>query len=146
MGEKRSAPGLGSQAAQPSPSTPNAYVEDARARGPYPGVTVSDRRRYPRVQANVIYRPAGARIFHHKRNTQDISLGGMRVFADEQFPLGMRLDLDVLVGNGEWIRCWAEVVWSVELNSGGPAKFDIGLRFIDMSPSDAQRLASVLAR
>lgn len=120
--------------------------EDASAHGPYPSGAVSDRRRYPRVQANVMYRPSGATLFHHKRNAQNISLGGMRVFADEQFTIGMRLDLDVLVGNGEWVRCWAEVVWSVELGPGGPAKFDIGLRFTDMSPSDVQRLASVLAR
>jgi c-di-GMP-binding flagellar brake protein YcgR len=106
---------------------------------------VSDRRRYRRVQAEVLYRPAGAEIFHHKRNTQNVSLGGMRVFTDEELALGARLDIDVLLSEGAPVRCWAEVVWLLKLDDGGPAKFDVGLRFTDMAPSDVQRLAAVLA-
>lgn len=105
---------------------------------------VSDRRRYPRVQADVICRPAGVDLFHHERNTRDISLGGARVFSDQQFGQGDRLDLDVLLPGGAGVRCWAEVVWVVELEAGAPARFDVGLKFTDMDPSDVQRLAAVL--
>ena len=105
---------------------------------------MSDRRRYPRVQADVVCRPAGAPLLHHKRNTQDISLGGMRVFSDERFAVGGRLDLDVLLPDGTSVRCWTEVVWLVELAAGAPANFDVGLRFTDMAPADIQRLAAVL--
>jgi hypothetical protein len=67
----------------------------------------------------------------------------MRVFSD----LGSRLDLDVvLLPDGSWIRCWAEVVWTLELNGGAQAKFDLGLKFTDMAPSDIQRLAAELER
>ena len=107
---------------------------------------MSDRRRYPRVQADVLCRAAGTNLFHHRRNTQDISLGGMRVFSDERFAVGKRLDLDVLLPQGGSVRCWAEVVWLVELDAGAPAKFDVGLKFTDMAPSDVQRLAAVLVR
>ena len=107
---------------------------------------VSDRRRYPRVKAEVLCRPAGSTVFHHKRNTQDVSLGGMRVFTDEHFPIGRRLDLDVLLPDGTTVRCWAEVVWVVALDGGSPARFDAGLKFTDMAPPDIQRLAGVLAR
>jgi hypothetical protein len=106
---------------------------------------VSDRRRYRRVQTDVLFRPAGAELFHHKRNTQNISLGGMRVFTDEELRLGARLDIDVLLSDGAPVRCWAEVVWLLKLDDGGPARFDVGLRFTDMAPSDVQRLAAVLA-
>jgi hypothetical protein len=92
----------------------------------------------------VVCRPAGAVLTHHKRNTQDISLGGMRVFSDERFRVGGRLDLDVLLPDGTSVRCWAEVVWLVELDAGAPANFDVGLRFTDMAPADIQRLAAVL--
>ncbi|TMC54311.1 MAG: PilZ domain-containing protein [Chloroflexi bacterium] len=105
---------------------------------------MSDRRRYPRVQANVMCRPAGNNLFHQKRNPQDISLGGIRVFSDEDFALGSRLDLDVLIDNQAPVRCWATVVWRTALGPHSPAKFDVGLKFTDMAPADIQRLAAVL--
>lgn len=105
---------------------------------------MSDRRRYPRVQANVTARPAGSDLLHHRRNTQDISLGGMRVYSDEDFAVGARLDLEVLIPDQDAVRCWAVVVWRAELNGGVPAKYDVGLMFTDMAPPDIQKLASVL--
>lgn len=105
---------------------------------------MSDRRRYPRVQADVICRPAGIDLFHHRRNTKDISLGGIRVFSDQHYPAGRRLDLDVVLPGGATVRCWAEVVWVVELGPNALARFDVGLKFTDMAPADIQRLASML--
>ena len=66
------------------------------------------------------------------------------MFSDEEFPVGGRLDLDVLLPDGTSVRCWAEVVWRVDLDSNATAKFDIGLRFTDLAPADVQRLAAVL--
>lgn len=111
---------------------------------PYAGGAVSDRRRYPRVQADVLCRPAGAALFHHKRNPRDISLGGMRVFSDEEFTVGSRVGLDVLLQDGVPLTCWAEVVWILELDAGATARFDVGLKFTDMAPADIQRLAAVM--
>jgi c-di-GMP-binding flagellar brake protein YcgR len=105
---------------------------------------VSDRRRYPRVQADVVCRPGGLGVTHHKRNTTDISLGGMRVFSDEKYDVGSKLDLDVILSDGSVVRCWATVVWVVELKPGDAARFDVGLKFSDMATADIQRLASVL--
>lgn len=96
------------------------------------------------MQADVWCRPAGAGLFHHQRNTQNISLGGARVYANERFPVGSRLDLEVQMPDATTVRCWAEVVWLSELDDRGPAKFDVGLSFVDMSAPDVQRLASVL--
>jgi hypothetical protein len=110
----------------------------------YAGGALSDRRRYPRIQADVLCRPAGSPLLHHRRNTQDISLGGVRVFSDESFAVGTRLDLEVLTPIGGPVRCWAEVVWIVDLGTDGPARFDIGLKFTDMSPADIQALAAAM--
>ena len=108
--------------------------------------TVIDRRRYPRVHADVLCRPAHGSLFHHKRNTQDISLGGARVFSDDEYGLGTRLDLEVLLPDGSSVRCWAEVVWLTDLGPAAQARFDIGLKFTDMVPADVQRLSTVLVR
>ena len=89
-------------------------------------------------------RPAGSDLFHHKRNAQDISLGGIRVYSDEDYEVGSQLDLDVLIPSQPPVRCWATVVWRTELAFGAPAKFEVGLMFTDMLPSDIQRLAGVL--
>ena len=112
----------------------------------YAGGAVADRRRYPRLAASVTYQPAGAPLFHHRRNAHDISLGGMRVFTDDSISVGSRLDLEILPAAGEPIRCWAVVVWVTALDPGAPAKYDVGLRFSDMEPEDLQRLAGVLLR
>lgn len=107
---------------------------------------MSDRRRYPRVEAEVFCRPAGLDVFHHRRSTRDISLGGMRVFSDRSFTPGSRLDLEVVLSDGTTVRCWAEVVWVMKLDAGAPADYDVGMRFTDMDSADIQRLASVLSR
>jgi hypothetical protein len=70
----------------------------------------------------------------------------MRVFSDQAFKPGSRLDLEVLLPDGAMVRCWAEVVWIVKLDADAPAAYDVGLRFTDLSPVDVQRLASVLHR
>lgn len=90
----------------------------------------------------MLYRPAGLAFLHHRYNTRDISLGGMRVLSDEALAVGSRLELDVLLPDESIVRCWATVVWVDELDAG--ARFEIGLRFTDMAEPDIQRLASVL--
>lgn len=96
------------------------------------------------MQAEVLCRPAGSALLHHRRNTQDVSLGGMRVYTDEELAVGARLDIDVLLPEGASVRCWAQVVWRVDLDDGSPARYDVGLKFLDMPEPDVQRLASVL--
>jgi hypothetical protein len=70
----------------------------------------------------------------------------MRVFSDIKFDLGSGLDLDVFLPDGSEVRCWAEVVWLIELDGAAPAKFDLGLKFRDLAPGDIRRLAAVLQR
>ena len=94
----------------------------------------------------MLCRPVGIGLFHHHRNTLDVSLGGMRVYTDEDFAVGTRLDLEVMTPLGPPIRCWARVVWRVELDGNSPARFDAGLKFIDLAEDDVQRLAQVLVR
>ncbi len=92
----------------------------------------------------MLCRAPGLSLFHHKRNTQDVSLGGARVFSDEHYRVGRLLELDVMLPDGSAVQCWAEVVWLIELDDASPARYDVGLKFTDMASADIRRLASVL--
>lgn len=70
----------------------------------------------------------------------------MRVYTDESFSPGSKLELDVLLPDGGMVRVWTQVVWQLALEAGAPARYDVGLKFLDMAPADVQRLASVLVR
>lgn len=70
----------------------------------------------------------------------------MRVYTDEDFAVGTTLDLEVMTPDDRPIRCWARVVWRVELDGRSPARFDTGLKFLDMAEGEIQRLARVLGR
>lgn len=104
-----------------------------------------DRREFRRVKAEVLARPVGA-LAHGRphRRVNDISLGGLRVFADDAHVPGERIEMEVLFGEGDSATFIAEVAWVEELPEGGPARFDVGLRYLEVAASDLARLAKVL--
>jgi hypothetical protein len=105
---------------------------------------MQDRRQFPRVQAQVFCRPVGKPLFG-RRKAADVSLGGMRLFADEAPSVGDRLELELfLPPNDEELVCTVEVVWIEELPAGSPARFDVGVKFVQLSTPDRQRLSGVL--
>jgi len=103
-----------------------------------------NRRRYPRIQAPVFYRPAGPTFLHHRRATVDVGLGGMRVFSDEYLGVGTRVELDLLIGDQLTVRCWARIAWVETLPPGAAAAFDMGVEFTDIADSDHQVLKGAL--
>lgn len=105
----------------------------------------SDRRQFRRVRAPVTCRAAGphARVAAAQQ-PQDISLGGMRIYASEEVRCGARLELELFLGEGGTVPCTVEVVWVEKLPSPAPARFDVGLRMLIISDADRQRLAAVL--
>ena len=105
-----------------------------------------ERRRWPRLEAPVIYRQAGATLFHHPRSAVDVSTGGMRALSDDALQVGDRLELDLLPASGDPIRLWAMVVWMETLPPGADALYEIGLLFQDVLDADRQRLAAMLVR
>jgi c-di-GMP-binding flagellar brake protein YcgR len=104
---------------------------------------VDDRRKYPRVNAPVFCRPIGKPLFG-RRKAADVSLGGMRLFSDEAPDVGDRLKLELFVSGEEALSCSVEVVWVERLPDGSPAKFDVGVRFVELSAELRERLAAVL--
>jgi c-di-GMP-binding flagellar brake protein YcgR len=104
----------------------------------------ANRRRYPRVAAPVFYRPAGPEFLHHRRATQDVGLGGMRVYSDEHISVGTRLEIELLLDENTSARCWVRSVWIESLPRGSGAAYDVGLEFIDIAEEDRKLLAAVL--
>lgn len=108
-----------------------------------------ERRRYRRIQAPVFVQVLGPfqqlLIRTKPAKVNDISLGGVRVYSDDQHKPGKRLTLELFFPDNSSLTVTAEVVWSQSLPEGAPARYDIGLRFINVSSADLERLGTVLS-
>lgn len=104
-------------------------------------MTEVDRRKYRRVNAPVFIQPVGPLQRHTLR---DVSLGGLRSYSDEPHEIGERLQLELLLPDKSSLTVLVEVAWVNELPDDSPAKYDIGLRYIDIEPEEIDRLSVVL--
>lgn len=105
---------------------------------------MDDRRQYPRVNAPVFCRPVGKPLFGRRR-AADVSEGGMRLYADEPPAAGDRLELELFLPDQSELTCRVEVVWVEELPEGSPARYDVGVKFVEISPQQRALLAGVLS-
>jgi hypothetical protein len=78
--------------------------------------------------------------------TVNMSLGGARVFSDELLKLGTRLHVELLANPESVIKVLARVVWIDELEAGSPARYDVGLEFLDVPEEMSSRLAILLGK
>jgi PilZ domain len=105
---------------------------------------VIDRRRYPRAQVPILVRPAGFLTRVAPRQVRDISLAGLRTHSDDAHAVGTRLELELLFPDGGSAICLAEVVWADALPAGGAARYEVGLRFVQVHPEDLERIAEMV--
>ena len=106
--------------------------------------TFQDRRISPRRDLLVSVRPPGETAAESWMNTRDVSAGGMRLLSDRALVKGDRLELEVLLPDGSWLRVTTKVAWSVKLDVGSTAEYEVGLRFVDLIPADMERLKPLL--
>jgi len=102
-----------------------------------------DRRLFPRLQAPLYARPARLK-FGDKRQVLDASLGGVRIYSDEQYSVGSQLEVDLFLGDGSSLECRARVAWINKLPKDAVARFEVGLAFMDSTPEMLERLKTVL--
>ena len=102
-----------------------------------------DRRKFKRVTAPVFCRPVGVPLFGRRR-ALDVSLGGLRIYADDPPETGDRLELELFLPDQSELTCIVEVVWVDDLPEGSPARHDVGVKFVTIHPEDRQRLEAVL--
>ena len=101
-----------------------------------------ERRKYQRLHAPVVCRPLG-RPIGLSLPVKDVSLGGIRVYTDDLHRIGDRLELELWLPDGTGLTLDSTVVWVDELG-GLPAKFEVGLQFVDVAQKDFERLQVVL--
>ncbi|HET6437401.1 MAG TPA: PilZ domain-containing protein [Anaeromyxobacter sp.] len=104
----------------------------------------NERRRYRRVRAAILVRPLGPLARVSPRQVTDISLGGLRAWSDDARRVGTRLELELVFPDGGSATCLAEVVWAEPQPSGAVARYEMGLRFVEVDPDDLDRIAAVL--
>jgi len=78
------------------------------------------------------------------REPVDISLGGLRVFSDEERRVGELLKMEFFLPDVAPVTYTAEVVWVGRMPAGAPATFDVGLKFIQLEPDALKLLLQVL--
>lgn len=78
--------------------------------------------------------------------TVNMSLGGARVYSDERLKLGRRLHVELLADPGCTIQVLARVVWIDELDEASPARYDVGLEFLEVPEEMTSRLAAILQK
>lgn len=103
--------------------------------------TPAERRQYRRVRAPILVRPAG-RVASGKllRPVSDIGRGGVRAFSDEDPPVGTRVEIELLFQGGDPAHVVAEVTWVQPLPPGAPARFEVGMRFLQIHADDLARI------
>lgn len=104
----------------------------------------TERRRFRRIQAPVYCRPAGVTLLARRREAVDISLGGVRVYSDDRHRPGALVKMEFFAEGSPAVTYTAEVVWVEELPPGSAAKYDLGLKFVDLSVEALAFLTSVL--
>lgn len=102
-----------------------------------------ERRRYHRVRAPLLVRPVSA-LARLRRRVNDVSLGGLRSYADEAPKPGTRMEMELLFPEGDTAVMLVEVVWVEELGEAAPAPYDVGLRYVDAREEDLARIAKLL--
>jgi hypothetical protein len=78
------------------------------------------------------------------REPIDVSLGGVRIYSDQGFKIGELLKMEFVLADTPPVTYTAEVVWIEGLGPDAPARFDLGLKFIQLEPDAAKLLLSVL--
>ena len=104
----------------------------------------SDRRQFHRAGVHVLVRPVGPLARLVKYQVQDLGLGGLRCYSDEPHSPGKRMEIELAFPEGGSAVALVEVVWDEALPEGAPARHDVGLRFVDATPEDRERIAALL--
>src|SRR5687768_8292695 len=88
-----------------------------------------ERRRYPRVQAPVVYRSVPLITLHPLPavDLRDLGQGGARVYSDVQFRVGQRLEVELFPEGDHPIVAQARIAWVRTLPPEAPAVYDVGL-------------------
>ncbi len=124
-------------------------MSEDQAGKPRIGIANIERRKYPRfsIDLPIEYRPVHSLVSHQGR-ALNASEGGLLVYLPEKMEVGQHLHLRLFFHTGvsmNKIDMIGEVIWIdlhlAEMNWGD---YRTGLKLIDISPEDLQRLKEFL--
>jgi hypothetical protein len=98
---------------------------------------------YRLVQAPIYHRPTSWFAQGLPRRSAEPALGGVRSYSDDAVKPGRLLEMDVFLPDGETVTALVEVEWCDPLPHGVPARFDVGMKLVQIAPGDRVRLDSV---
>jgi adhesin HecA-like repeat protein len=96
------------------------------------------------VEAPFFCRPAGVNFFAQHVEPVDVSFGGLRIYCDEEYPVGALVRLDVFTPRKPPASFTGEVMWIKAAARGAPARYDVGLAFVDLNPDALALLRPLL--
>ena len=105
---------------------------------------MDERRKYRRIHAPLYCRPAGMHFLARQYQAVDVSLGGVRIFSDDPLQVGELLKMEFFLPDTRPVTYTAEVVWVEPLPKGAPARFDVGLKFLQLEPATLSLLVGGL--
>jgi PilZ domain len=106
-------------------------------------MVADDRRRFPRLNVPVFYRPA--RVLGPRQPAQDVSRGGIRVYTDDPLALGTRLEIELFLPEGDSLTVDVKVAWVREL-LGQDTRYEAGLAFLAMEEGRTIALERCIAQ
>lgn len=122
--------------------------KDEKETKPRFGTVNFERRKHPRfsVDLPVEYWPIINNSKSHPGRTVDISEGGLLLYISDQIELGQNLRLKLFFDSGlelKSIEANVQVVWK-DFRFQEEDYYRIGVRFVDISPEDMEKLRSFL--
>jgi hypothetical protein len=100
---------------------------------------------YRRIQAPIYHRPTSWFAQGLLRGGDRGTGLGVRSYSDDPLKAGRLLRLEVFLPAGAQVTALVQVEWCDPLPEGGPARFDVGMRVVQMEPEARAALDSVLA-
>ncbi len=100
---------------------------------------------YRRVQAPIYHRPTSWFAQGLPRSSAEPALGGIRSYSDDAMKPGRLLEMDVFLPDGGAVTALVEVEWCEPLPREVPARFDVGMKLVQIAPDDRVKLGAVLA-
>ena len=111
------------------------------------GVTMQERRRFPRVTYPCkIMVAVGREREEFTLHTENISSGGVRVILQRKPDMNQQVDLEVVIGN-KHIKTKGRIVWVLDIKtpgSGKPDLFDTGIEFTQLTTDDREFLGKLI--
>jgi len=100
---------------------------------------------YRRIQAPIYHRPTSWFAQGLFRGGDRGTGLGVRSYSDDPIKAGRLLKLEVFLAAGAEVSALVQVEWCDPLPDGGPARFDVGMRVVQIEPEARAALDGVLA-